>query len=202
MTMTELTTQVENYPLVLHLQPIINLTDDEFFEFCQMNRDLRIERTATGELLIMPPTGTETGGRNFNLIGQLWAWVNQDGTGIGFDSSTGFKLPNGADRSPDAAWVKLERWNALTPELQKKFAPICPEFVVELRSASDNLAPIKTKMQEYIDNGALLGFLIDRKNRQVYIYRAGVAVECLDNPASVSGDSVLPGFVLDLSKIW
>ncbi len=202
MTMTELTTQVENSPLVLHLQPIINLTDDQFFEFCQINRDLRIERTATGELLIMPPTGTETGGRNFNLIGQLWAWVNQDGAGIGFDSSTGFKLPNGADRSPDAAWVKLERWNALTPELQKKFAPICPEFVVELRSASDNLAPIKTKMQEYIDNGALLGFLIDRKNRQVYIYRSGVAVECLDNPATVSGDSVLPGFVLDLSKIW
>jgi Uma2 family endonuclease len=202
MTMTEVTTQVENYPLVLRLHPVINLTDDQFFEFCQINRDLRIERTATGELLIMPPTGTETGGRNFNLIGQLWAWVNQDGTGIGFDSSTGFKLPNGAERTPDAAWVKLERWNALTAEQQKKFAPICPDFVVELRSASDNLEPLKTKMQEYIDNGALLGWLIDRKNQQVYIYRPGVAVECLDNPATVSGDSVLPGFVLDLSKIW
>ncbi len=200
--MTTVTTQVENSPLVLHLQPIINLTDDQFFEFCQINRDLRIERTATGELLIMPPTGSETGGRNFNLIGQLWAWVNQDGTGIGFDSSTGFKLPNGALASPDAAWVKLERWNALTPEQQKKFAPICPDFVVELRSPSDNLEPLKTKMQEYIDNGALLGWLIDRKNRQVYIYRPGVAVECLDNPATLSGDSVLPGFVLDLSKIW
>ena len=202
MTMTEVTTQVENSPLVLHLHPVINLTDDQFFEFCQINRDLRIERTATGELLIMPPTGSETGGRNFNLIGQLWAWVNQDGTGIGFDSSTGFTLPNGAERSPDAAWVKLERWNALTPEQQKKFAPICPEFVVELRSPSDNLEPLKTKMHEYIDNGALLGFLIDRKNRQVYIYRPGVAVECLDHPATVSGDPVLPGFVLDLSKIW
>jgi Uma2 family endonuclease len=202
MTMTEVTTQVENSPLVLHLHPVINLTDDQFFEFCQINRDLRIERTATGELLIMPPTGSETGGRNFNLIGQLWAWVNQDGTGIGFDSSTGFTLLNGAERSPDAAWVKLERWNALTPEQQKKFAPICPEFVVELRSPSDNLEPLKTKMQEYIDNGALLGWLIDRKNRQVYIYRPGVAVECLDHPATVSGDPVLPGFVLDLSKIW
>jgi Uma2 family endonuclease len=202
MTMTEVTTQVENSPLVLHLHPVINLTDDQFFEFCQINRDLRIERTATGELLIMPPTGSETGGRNFNLIGQLWAWVNQDGTGIGFDSSTGFTLLNGAERSPDAAWVKLERWNALTPEQQKKFAPICPEFVVELRSPSDNLEPLKTKMHEYIDNGALLGFLIDRKNRQVYIYRPGVAVECLDHPATVSGDPVLPGFVLDLSKIW
>jgi Uma2 family endonuclease len=202
MTMTEVTTQLENSPLVLHLHPVINLTDDQFFEFCQINRDLRIERTATGELLIMPPTGSETGGRNFNLIGQLWAWVNQDGTGIGFDSSTGFTLLNGAERSPDAAWVKLERWNALTPEQQKKFAPICPEFVVELRSPSDNLEPLKTKMHEYVDNGALLGFLIDRKNRQVYIYRPGVAVECLDHPATVSGDPVLPGFVLDLSKIW
>jgi Uma2 family endonuclease len=178
------------------------LTDEQFFELCQINRDLRIERTATGELVIMPPTGTETGGRNFNLIGQLWVWVNQDGTGIGFDSSTGFTLPNGAERSPDAAWVKLERWNALSPEQQKKFAPICPEFVVELRSPSDNLEPLKTKMQEYIDNGALLGWLIDRKRQRVYVYRLGVSVECLDNPASVSGDPVLPGFVLDLSKIW
>jgi Uma2 family endonuclease len=136
------------------------------------------------------------------LIQQLANWTDADGTGIGFDSSTGFKLPNGADRSPDAAWVKLERWNTLTPEQQEKFAPICPDFVVELRSASDKLEPLKTKMQEYIDNGALLGFLIDRKNRQVYIYRPGVAVECLDNPAIVSGELVLPGFVLDLSKIW
>ncbi|MGB7439786.1 MAG: Uma2 family endonuclease [Coleofasciculaceae cyanobacterium] len=200
--MMTVTTPVENSPIVLHLKPIIDLTDEQFFEFCQLNRDLRIERTATGELLIMPPTGSETGGRNFNLIGQLWAWVNQDGTGIGFDSSTGFKLPNGAERSPDAAWVKLERWNALTPEQQRKFAPICPEFVVELRSPSDQLKPLQEKMQEYLENGTLLGWLIDRKNQQVYIYRPGVAVECLENPASVSGESVLPGFVLDLSKIW
>jgi Uma2 family endonuclease len=200
--MTQVTTQTENSPVVLHLHPVIELTDEQFFELCQINRDLRIERTATGELVIMPPTGTETGGRNFNLIGQLWVWVNQDGTGIGFDSSTGFTLPNGAERSPDAAWVKLERWNALTPEQQKKFAPICPEFVVELRSPSDNLEPLKTKMQEYIDNGALLGWLIDRKRQRVYVYRPGVSVECLDNPASVSGDPVLPGFVLDFSKIW
>ncbi|EDX73485.1 conserved hypothetical protein [Coleofasciculus chthonoplastes PCC 7420] len=178
------------------------MTDDQFFEFCQINRDLRIERTATGELLIMPPTGTETGGRNFRLNGQLYNWTEQDGTGIGFDSSTGFTLPNGAERSPDAAWVKLERWNTLTPEQQQKFAPICPDFVIELRSASDNLTPLKTKMQEYINNGALLGWLIDCKKRQVYIYRPGVAMECLDNPATISGESVLPGFVLDLSKIW
>jgi len=200
--MTTVTTPVENSPLVLHLHPVINLTDEQFFEFCQINRDLRIERTATGELLIMPPTGSETGGRNFRLNGQLYNWTEQNGTGFGFDSSTGFTLPNGAKVSPDAAWVKLERWNALTPEQQQKFAPICPDFVVELRSASLHLTPLKTKMQEYIDNGALLGWLIDRKKRQVYIYRPGVAVECLDNPATVSGESVLPGFVLDLSKIW
>jgi len=200
--MTTVTTPVENSPLVLHLHPVINLTDEQFFEFCQINRDLRIERTATGELLIMPPTGSETGGRNFRLNGQLYNWTEQNGTGFGFDSSTGFTLPNGAKVSPDAAWVKLERWNALTPEQQQKFAPICPDFVVELRSASLHLTPLKTKMQEYIGNGALLGWLIDRKKRQVYIYRPGVAVECLDNPATVSGESVLPGFVLDLSKIW
>jgi Uma2 family endonuclease len=200
--MTTATTREEYFPIVLHLHPAIELTDEEFFEFCQINRDLRIERTATGELLIMPPTGSETGNRNAKLIVQLGVWAEGDGTGIYFDSSTGFKLPNGADRSPDAAWVKLERWNALTPEQQEKFAPICPEFVVELRSPSDSLEPLQTKMQEYIDNGALLGWLIDRKNRQVYIYRPGFAVECLDNPASVGGESVLPGFILDLSKIW
>ncbi|MEQ9484992.1 Uma2 family endonuclease [Coleofasciculus sp. F4-SAH-05] len=200
--MTTVTTPVENSPLVLHLHPVINLTDEQFFDFCQINRDLRIERTATGELLIIPPTGSETGGRNFRLNGQLYNWTEQNGTGVGFDSSTGFTLPNGAKVSPDAAWVKLERWKTLTPEQQNTFAPICPDFVVELRSVSDNLTLLKTKMQEYIDNGALLGWLIDRKKRQVYIYRSGVAVECLDNPATVSGESVLPGFILDLSKIW
>lgn len=200
--MTTVKTPVENSPIVLHLQPIINLTDEEFFEFCQINRDLRIERTATGELLIMPPTGSETGNRNAKLIVQLGVWAERDGTGIYFDSSTGFKLPNGAERSPDAAWVKLERWNALSSQQQRKFAPICPEFVVELRSPSDQLKPLQEKMQEYLENGTLLGWLIDRKNRQVYIYRPGVAVECSDNPDSLSGESVLPGFVLDLSKIW
>ncbi|HBE18063.1 MAG TPA: hypothetical protein DEG17_12105 [Cyanobacteria bacterium UBA11149] len=202
MTTTQLTHQVGNYPLVLRLEPIINLTDEQFFEFCQINRDLRIERTATGELLIMSPTDSETGNRNAKLTVQLGNWAERDGTGIGFDSSSGFTLPNGAERSPDAAWIKSKRWNSLTPEQQKKFAPICPDFVVEFRSDSDNLAPLKTKMKEYIENGASLGFLIDRKNRDVYIYRPGVGVECLKNPATVSGDPVLPGFVLDLSKIW
>jgi len=150
----------------------------------------------------MSPAGSETGNRNFDLIVQLGIWTRQDGTGIGFDSSTGFTLPNGATRSPDAAWIKLERWNAIPPEQQVKFAPICPDFVVELRSPSDNLQPLKDKLQEYIDNGTSLGLLIDRKNRKVYIYRPQKEVECLDNPSTLSGDPLLPGFVLDLSKIW
>lgn len=200
--MAEVMPQIKNFPVLLHLAPVIKLTNDQFYELCQLNRDLRIERKASGELLIMPPTGTETGGRNFNLIGQLWAWVNQDGTGIGFDSSTGFTLPNGAQLSPDAAWIKLERWNALSAEQQQKFAPISPDFVVELRSLSDSLKLLQDKMQEYIDNDVKLGWLIDRKHRRVYIYRPGVPVECLENPATVSGDPELPGFVVDLSKIW
>ena len=189
-------------PLILHLAPAIKLTDDQFFEFCQLNRDLRIERTATGELEIMPPTGGETGGRNLKLTQQLANWTDEDGTGIAFDSSTGFKLPSGAERSPDAAWIKLDRWNALTSEQQKKFPPITPDFVVELRSESDTISSLQTKMLEWIHNGVRLGWLIDRKHRRVYINRPGIDVECLDNPATVSGEPVLPGFVLDMSKIW
>ncbi len=189
-------------PLVLHLEPAIKLTDEQFFEFCQLNRDLRIERTATGELEIMSPTGSETGGRNFNLTVQLGIWVEQDKTGIGFDSSTGFTLPNGAERSPDAAWITLDRWNALPLEQREKFAPISPDFIVELRSPSDSLNTLQNKMQEWIDNGVKLGWLIDRKHRKVYIYRPGVDVECLDHPDTVSGAPVLPGFVLNISKIW
>ncbi|MBW4639869.1 MAG: Uma2 family endonuclease [Gloeocapsa sp. UFS-A4-WI-NPMV-4B04] len=195
-------TEIENSPLVLYLHPVVQLTNDQFFEFCQLNQNLRFERTARGELLIMPPTGTGAGGRNFRLIGQLFIWTEQNKTGIGFDSSTGFILPNGATVSPDAAWIKLERWNALSTEQQEKFAAISPDFVVELRFSSDNLIVLKAKMQEYIDNGAKLGWLIDRKHRKVYIYRPQMSVECLDNPVTVSGDPELPGFVFDLSKIW
>ena len=202
MNPTDISKTVENHPLVLHLHPAIELTPEAFFEICQLNRDLRLERTETGELVIMPPTGSETGGRNFRLLGQLYNWTEGDGTGIGFDSSTGFTLPNGAEISPDAAWIKLERWDALTPEQQEKFAPIAPDFVVELRSASDTLKPLQNKMQQYIDNGVQLGWLIDRKQRRVYIYRPGNPVDCLNHPAAVSGDPILPGFVLDLSKIW
>lgn len=200
--MTQATAPTEITPLVLQMSPAIEMTDDQFFEFCQLNRDLRIERTAKGELIIMPPTGSETGNRNFDLIVQLGIWVRQDGTGIGFDSSAGFTLPNGATKSSDAAWIKLKQWNNIPPEQRAKFAPICPDFVVELRSQECNLQPLKDKLQEYIDNGASLGWLIDRKNRKVYIYRPQQEVECLDNPSTLSGDSILPGFVLDLSTIW
>ncbi|MDT9192365.1 MULTISPECIES: Uma2 family endonuclease [unclassified Limnospira] len=193
---------MENHPVVLHLHPAIELTPEQFLEICQLNRDLRLERTATGELVIMPPTGSETGGRNFRLLGQLYNWTEGDETGIGFDSGTGFTLPNGAQISPDAAWVKLERWNALTAEEQEQFAPLAPDFVVELRSLSDPLKLLQDKMQQYIDNGVQLGWLIDCKQRRVYIYRPGNAVECLNSPATVSGEPILPGFVLDLSKIW
>ncbi|MEH1945038.1 MAG: Uma2 family endonuclease [Nostoc sp.] len=192
----------EIIPMVLQLQPAIALTEDQFYEFCQLNHDFRIERNAAGELVIMPPTGSETDERNFNLVGQLWVWTKQDGTGVGFGSSGGFTLPNGAVRSPDAAWIKRDRWEAIPAELRKKFAPICPEFVIELRSESDNLRILQDKMQEYIDNGTQLGWLIDRKQRRVFIYRPNIAVEVLDNPKTLYGEPLLPGFVLDLSQVW
>ena len=188
--------------IVLRIPPKLQMTDDEFFEFCQINSELRIERNKSGELLIMPPTGGTTGNRSGSVFGELYIWTRQDGTGICFDSSTGFKLSMG-DKSPDASWIKLERWNALSQEQQDKFAPICPDFVVELRSASDNLKPLQEKMQEYMrEPGVQLGWLIDCKNPRVYIYRPGLPEECLENPATVSGDPVLPGFVLNMSKIW
>ncbi|MBH8563994.1 Uma2 family endonuclease [Nostoc sp. CENA67] len=190
-------------PLVLQIPPSMQMTDEQFFEFCQINRDLRIERNQFGEISIMSPTGGTTGNRGGHIFGQLWVWSEQDGTGITFDSSTGFQLSTGANRSPDASWMKLERWNALSSEQQETFAPICPDFVVELRSPSDNLQPLKEKMAEYIkEPGIQLGLLIDRKQHQVYIYRPGLPEECLDNPATVSGDPVLPGFVLNMSKVW
>ncbi|MEI1377601.1 Uma2 family endonuclease [Nostoc sp. UHCC 0926] len=190
-------------PLVLQIPSSMQMTDEQFFEFCQVNRDLRIERNKFGELVIMPPTGSETGNREVNISGQLWVWSEQDGTGITFSSSTGFKLSTGAERSPDASWIQLERWNALSPKQQEKFAPICPDFVVELKSPSDNLQTLKEKMEEYMNEpGIQLGWLIDRKQRKVYIYRPGLPEECLDNPASVSGESVLPGFILNMSKVW
>ncbi|NMG18916.1 Uma2 family endonuclease [Brasilonema bromeliae] len=188
--------------LTVNLNPVIELTDEQFFQLCQANRDLRFERTATGELIIMPPTGGETSNSNAGLTAQLWLWNEQDKLGKVFDSSGGFKLPNGADRSPDAAWVKLERWNTLTQEQQTRFLPLCPDFVVELLSPSDSLKVTQQKMKEYQENGARLGWLINRKSRQVEIYRIGQEVEVLESPVNLSGEDVLPGFVLNLEAIW
>lgn len=190
-------------PLTLNFAPLLRkLSDDDFFEFCQVNRDWRFERTKEGEVIIMPPTGGETGKSNFDLTGEFRNWVKADGTGKGFDSSTGFKLPNGADRSPDVAWVKLERWQALTDEQRRKFPPLCPDFVVELRSANDSLTKLKDKMDEYMENGAQLSWLIDPVERKVYIYRPQTAVECLDDPEHVSGEPLLSGFTLELREVW
>jgi Uma2 family endonuclease len=191
-----------NDHLVLQISPVWEMSADSFFDFCQLNSHLRIERTATGKLIIMSPAGSETGNRNFKLIQQLANWTDRDGSGIGFDSSAGFALPNGSTRSPDASWIKLTKWNSLSAQQKTKFAPICPDFVVELRSPSDNLKMLQDKMQEYIDNGVSLGWLIDRTTRQVYIYTPDSEVKSLDNPQTISGEPMLSGFVLDLANIW
>ncbi len=188
--------------LTVDFNSIIDLTDEQFFQLCQTNQNLRFERNATGELIIMPPVGGESSNRNAGLTAQLWVWNQKNNLGIVFDSSGGFKLPNGADRSPDASWVKLSRWNALTPEQKTKFLPLSPDFVIELLYKSDSLKTTQKKMEEYKSNGVRLGWLINRKNRQFEIYRIGKEVEILDNPDSLSGEDVLPGFVLDLQKIW
>lgn len=191
-------------PLVLHFAPIIKkFGEQEFFEFCMLNfRDSRIELTRDGDLIIMPPTGGKTGIRNFKLIGKFAAWAEQDGTGQGFDSSTVFSLPNGAKRSPDLAWVRNERWAALTEEEQERFPPVCPDFVVELRSRSDSLRLAREKMEEYVESGVQLGWLIDPKKKRVYVYRPQTAVEILDDPPTLSGEPLLRGFLLDIRALW
>ncbi len=186
--------------LILNLSPTIELTDEQFFQLCQNNQDLRIERTAQGELIIMPPTGWGSGNRNGRLNQRLFNWTDADGTGIAFDSSTGYKLPNGANRSPDASWISRERLEALNPD-PARFMPMAPDFAVELRSANDSLRLLQQKMQEYFDCGVRLGWLIDPQNQQVEIYRLGQNVEILKSPSSLSGEDVLPGFVLDLTGI-
>ncbi len=188
--------------VTLHLRPAIELTDDEFFALCQLNRDLRLERTAEGDIIVMPPTGAETGNRNADITRQVGNWTKRDGTGAAFDSSTGFKLPNGAERSPDAAWVRRSRLTTLTREEKLKFLPLCPDFVIELMSPSDTLADVQAKMTEYIENGAHLGFLLAPETRQIHVYRPGATVVVLENVNEIAADPELPGFVLDLREIW
>ncbi|MEB3229078.1 MAG: Uma2 family endonuclease [Synechocystis sp.] len=188
-----------NLPEQIHL----TVTPEQFAELAIANRDLRLERTSTGVLIVNPPTGGESGKRNLSIAGQLSSWYEANETlGEAFDSSTGFVLPNGANRSPDASWVAKERWEALTQEQRQGFIPLCPDFVVELRSKTDSLKKLQQKMQEYQENGATLGWLIDPQNQRVEIYRPGQGVEILHNPATLSGESTLPGFTLSLKRIF
>lgn len=189
--------------ITLDLSSIIHLTDEQYYKFATAtaHKGLRIERSRTGEIEIMPPTGGESSIRNANLTGNVYVWNEQTKLGVAFDSNVEFKLPKGGDRSPDVSWIQIDRWNALTLEQQKKFPPICPDFVIELRSETDRLRPLQDKMQEYLDSGLRLGWLINPKDRQVEIYRQGQEKEVLDNPATLSGEDVLPGFVLDLQKV-
>jgi len=201
--------------LTLNLDTIVQLTDDAFYALCRANPEIQLERTAKGELIVMPATGGETGNHNAKLTARLEVWAEADGSGLTFDSSTCFRLPNAADRSPDAAWILWARWEALTPLQRRRFPPIAPDFVVELRSDvecargstplrnvdSDSLLAIQAKMQEYIDNGVRLGWLLDPQTQKVEIYRQGLAKEVLSSPSSLAGEDVLPGFVLNLNQI-
>jgi Uma2 family endonuclease len=193
---------ITGHRVLLHTKPRVNLTDDQLFELCQANPELRIERTAEGDLIVMPPVTGETGWRNAELTAALVNWARQDGTGVAFDSSTGFVLANGAMRSPDAAWVRRERLGKLSPEQKRTFIPLCPDFVVEIRSQTDALRTLRVKMEEVIANGAHLGWLIDPSPRRVSIYRPDKSVETLLNPLAIAGDPVLPGFVFEVGRIW
>jgi len=188
--------------LLVHLPPSTTLSEQQFFDLCQANPDIKIERNARGELIFMPPTGGETGKRNAKLTSRFVVWNEDAGLGEVFDSSTGFKLPNGANRSPDVAWIKKERWEALPPEAREKFPPIAPDFVLELMSPSDDLEIAQAKMQEYLDNGVRLGWLINRQKRQVEMYRPDSPTQTLDAPEQLSGEDILPGFTLSLNLVW
>lgn len=186
----------------VYLPFVGKISDEQYLEFCERNPDLRAERTAEGDLIIMSPTGGKSGAQNFYLAGKFSAWVEKDGTGKGFDSSTEFSLPNGAKRMPDVSWVRLDRWNALSDEEKRQFPPLCPDFVIELRSASDRLQVLQDKMREYIANGAQLGWLIDPFEKKIHVYRPNAAVEILADPKEVFGDPLLKAFVLDVQALW
>ncbi len=202
-TMVQTSTQPKTLSLELPSELVLQVTQEQFEILSAANRDLKLERTAEGELIVNPPTGGESGRRNLSISTQLGKWFEaHEELGEAFDSSTGFRLPNGADRSPDASWLSRERWEALTLQQRKGFVPLCPDFVVELRSESDSLPKLQAKMREYIDNGTKLGWLIDPQNRQVEIYRPGREVEVWKNASNLSGEEILPGFVLNLRRIW
>jgi Uma2 family endonuclease len=195
-------------PIDLHVPPnfIVDVknvfTSEQFEQLCRDNRDIRMELTSQGELILMPPTGSKTGLRNAEITRQFATWAKADDKGVVFDSSTGFVLANGARRSPDLAWVRRERWEALSEEEQEGFAPLCPDFVIELRSRSDNLPPLQEKMEEWIANGASMAWMLDQLRKRVYIYRPNQPLETVGDPETVAGDPLLPGFILNLRDIW
>lgn len=194
---------IETEPLLLHFGPLSKQMDDhDFFQFCQLNPELRIERNSEGDLIIMPPSGGKTGSINFKLNVIFGNWVETDETGIGFDSSTGFTLPNGAKRSPDLSWVKRERWNAISEKEQSEFPPLCPDFVAEIRSPSDSKKTLIKKMQEYKENGAQLGWLLDPIEQEVNIFRPQSEMETISGHTEISGEPLLHGFILDTRKLW
>ena len=193
---------IEQEQLIVHTRPVFDLDDEQFFQFCRINRDLQIERTAEGDIIIMAPEGGSSGLGSTKLTMIFGAWAERDGTGQVFGSSTGFKLPNGATRSPDVSWVRNDLLNALTDEQWQKFLPQCPDFVLELRSPTDSMRRLEQKMEEYRENGAQLGWLLDPRAKRVHIYRPGAAVEILDNPAALTGEPLLQGFVMEVPQIW
>ncbi len=186
----------------INFNAIAKITDDQFYELCRENPDVKFERNAQGKIIIMAPTGGETGSCNSEINADFVIWNRQTKLGICFDSSTCFKLPSGANRSPDVSWIKQERWDALTPEQKQKFPPISPDFVLELMSPTDSLKDTQDKMQEYMNNQVKLGWLINRKTRRVEIYRQGQEIEVLESPTQLSGEDILPGFVLNLQTVW
>jgi Uma2 family endonuclease len=204
MTLPELVAEKEAYYSGLHVQmlPAIPMTQEQFFELCQQNRDLRLERTSQGELVIMAPSGGGSGKRNLSVGAHLYNWSESDGTGEAYDSSTGIILPNGAIRSPDASWILKTRLATLTAEQREKFIPLCPDFIAELMSPTDSLKEAQGKMDEYITNGARLGWLFVPKKKQVHVYRPDQPPQVLDDPQTINGDPELRGFVLDLEPVW
>jgi len=187
---------------VLQFDPFIKMTDDQFFDFCQANRDVRIERNSKGEIIVMPPTGWETSDKNAEIIMQLRIWAKQDGRGKSTDSSGGYVLPNGAVMSPDASWILNERLEKIPPAKRRKFLPLAPDFVIELRSTSDSLKKLQEKMEEYIQNGVSLGWMIDVKNKKIHVYQANAETQILENPTEISGEPILKDFVLNVQEIW
>ena len=178
------------------------MTDDEFVAFCQQYEDCFVECTAEGEIIIMPPNYSRTGEQNLEIGAQLLMWTKKDGRGRAYDATAGFRLPNGARRSPDASWIRKDRIAALPQEQQRRFYLLCPDFVIELRSSTDRINRLKAKMEEYMANGAELGWLIDPKKRTVWIYRTGRAAECVVNAERIPGEGPVAGFVLELADIW